>query len=101
MTEEFAARIFDTFTREENSVTNKVQGTGLGMAITRSLVKLMGGQVSVQTQKGKGSTFTVELELQVSDEMGNASFWEQNGILRILVVDDSAQVCRDIALSMK
>ena len=101
MTEEFAARIFDTFTREENSVTNKVQGTGLGMAITRSLVKLMGGQVSVQTQKGKGSTFTVELELQISDEMGNASFWEQNGILRILVVDDSAQVCRDIALSMK
>ena len=101
MTEEFAARIFDTFTREENSVTNRVQGTGLGMAITRSLVKLMGGQVSVQTQKGKGSTFTVELELQISDEMGNAAFWEQNGISRILVVDDSAQVCRDIALSMK
>ncbi|MGN0597388.1 MAG: sensor histidine kinase [Ruminiclostridium sp.] len=51
MTEEFASTIFDTFTREENSVTNKVQGTGLGMAITKSLVKLMGGQISVQTKK--------------------------------------------------
>ena len=101
MTEEFAATIFDTFTREENSVTNKVQGTGLGMAITKSLVKLMGGQISVQTQKGEGSTFTVDLQLQLSDATDNASFWEQNNIAKILVVDDSEQVCRDIALSMK
>lgn len=101
MTEEFAATIFDTFTREENSVTNKVQGTGLGMAITKSLVKLMGGQISVQTQKGEGSTFTVDLELQLSDATDNESFWEQNNIAKILVVDDSEQVCRDIALSMK
>lgn len=101
MTEEFAATIFDTFTREENSVTNKVQGTGLGMAITKSLVKLMGGQISVQTQKGKGSTFTVDLELQLADATDNAAFWEQNNIAKILVVDDSEQVCRDIALSMK
>lgn len=63
MTKEYAATIFDAFTREESSVTNKVQGTGLGMAITKSLVKLMGGQISLQTQKGKGSTFTVDLEL--------------------------------------
>lgn len=101
MTKEFAATIFDTFTREENSVTNKVQGTGLGMAITKSLVKLMGGKISVQTQKGKGSTFAVNLELQLSDATGNASFWEQNHISRILIVDDNEQVCRDIALSMK
>lgn len=101
MTEEFAATIFDTFTREENSVINKVQGTGLGMAITKSLVKLMGGQISVQTKKGDGSAFTVDLELQLSDATDNAAFWEQNNIAKILVVDDSAQVCRDIALSMK
>lgn len=68
MTKEYAKTIFNAFSREENSVTNKVQGTGLGMAITKNLVKLMGGQISLQTQKGKGSTFTVDLELQLSNE---------------------------------
>ena len=101
MTEEYAAMIFDTFTREENSVTNKVQGTGLGMAITKSLVKLMGGQISVKTQKGNGSVFTVDLELQISDAEDNRNFWKQNHIERILVVDDSEAVCSDIARSME
>ncbi|MDY5021099.1 MAG: response regulator [Blautia sp.] len=101
MTEEYAEIIFDTFTREENSVTNKVQGTGLGMAITKSLVKLMGGRISLQTEKGKGSVFHVNLELHISDAADNKYFWEQNNISKILVVDDSEKECKDIVLSME
>ncbi len=62
MSEEFQKTIFDPFTREVNSMTNKVQGTGLGMAITKNLVALMSGAISVRSRKGEGSTFTVDLE---------------------------------------
>ncbi len=65
MSEEFQKTIFDPFTREINSLTNKVQGTGLGMAITRNLVELMGGTIGVRSRKGTGSTFTVDLEFAV------------------------------------
>ncbi len=61
MSEEFQEQIFTPFSREISSVTNKIQGTGLGMAITKNLVDLMGGIIQVQSQPGKGSTFTVEL----------------------------------------
>ena len=62
MSEEFQKTIFDPFTREVSSLTNKVQGTGLGMAITRNLVNLMSGTISVKSKKDEGSTFTVDLE---------------------------------------
>ena len=78
MTEEYAATIFDTFTREENLVTNKVQDTDLGMAITKRLVKRMGGQVSLKMQKGKGSVFTIDLELQLPDATDNVSFYRHD-----------------------
>ncbi len=67
MSEEYQQKIFQAFTREEDSVTNKIQGTGLGMAITKNLLDLMGGTISLESEKGKGSTFTVNLELQVSE----------------------------------
>lgn len=57
MTPEFLEHIFEPFTRAENSVTNKVQGTGLGMTITKNIVDLMGGQIRVESQIGQGSTF--------------------------------------------
>ncbi|MDD6236943.1 MAG: ATP-binding protein, partial [Clostridiales bacterium] len=66
MSEEFVAHIFDSFTREEDSRTSKIQGTGLGMAITKNLVDLMGGTISVKSEKGKGSIFTVQIPLQIS-----------------------------------
>lgn len=62
MSEEFQKTIFDPFTREINSLTNKVQGTGLGMAITRNLVNLMSGTISVKSKKGEGSTFEVDMD---------------------------------------
>ena len=61
MSEEFQKQVFDPFCREINSVTNKVQGTGLGMAITKNLVDLMGGIITVKSAPGLGSTFTVEM----------------------------------------
>ncbi len=62
MAPEYLARIFDSFTRAESSLTNKVQGTGLGMAITKNLVDLMGGTISVESAPGQGSTFIVDVD---------------------------------------
>lgn len=68
MTPEYLKTIFDAFTRAENSTTNKVQGTGLGMAITKNIVELMGGTIDVSSEVDKGSLFKVELELRVPEE---------------------------------
>ncbi len=65
MTPEFAKRIFDPFTRAENSTTNKEQGTGLGMAITKSIVDLSGGTIEVESAYGEGSSFKVELPFDI------------------------------------
>ena len=67
MSEEFVEHIFDEFSQEENSARTKYKGTGLGMAITKRYVDLMGGTIRVESQKGKGSTFIVELPLELTD----------------------------------
>lgn len=101
MSEEYQKKIFQTFTREEDSVTNKIQGTGLGMAITKNLIDLMGGSISVKSEKGKGSVFTVELELPVSDKAIDHDFWRKNSISSILTVDDEEVICQNIRLAME
>ena len=68
MSETFQKTLFDPFTREEKSGTNKVQGTGLGMAITKSVVDLMGGSISVESATGKGTRFEVVLEFPIDTE---------------------------------
>ncbi len=68
MSEEFQKTLFDPFTREERSGTNKVQGTGLGMAITKSIVDLMGGSISVESAPGRGTRFEVVLEFPIATE---------------------------------
>ena len=68
MSEAFQKTIFEPFTREEKSGTNKVQGTGLGMAITKSVVDLMGGSISVESSTGKGTRFEVVLEFPIDTE---------------------------------
>ena len=68
MSEEFVEHIFDEFSQEENGARTQYKGTGLGMAITKRYVDLMGGTISVESKKGKGSTFTVELPLELTDE---------------------------------
>ena len=68
MTEEFIEHIFDEFSQEANNARTHYKGTGLGMAITKRYVDLMGGTISVKSIKGEGSTFTVELPLELTDE---------------------------------
>ncbi len=87
MTPEFLETVFDSFTRAENSTTNKVQGTGLGMSITKNLVELMGGSIEAFSREGEGSLFRVDLELRIPEEAAQGFFWAQQGISRVLVVD--------------
>ena len=68
MAPDFVKHIFEPFTRAENSVTNKVQGTGLGMAITKNIVDLMGGEIHVDSEIGRGSRFEVILTLTINKE---------------------------------
>ncbi len=71
MSEEYLKKIFQPFTREETGMTGKTQGTGLGMSITKNLVDLMGGAISVESKQGEGSTFTVDLEFMRCDDAVN------------------------------
>ncbi len=66
----FQDKIFDAFTREENTLTNKIQGTGLGMAIARNLVELMGGTISVESTKGEGTCFEIVLDMKIVEQQG-------------------------------
>ena len=68
MSEEFVAHIFDEFSQEDNGARTQYKGTGLGMAITKRYVDLMGGTISVESKKGEGSVFTVELPMELTDK---------------------------------
>ena len=72
MSEDFQKTLFDPFTREERSGTNRVQGTGLGMAITKSIVDLMGGSIGVESATGKGTRFEMVLEFPIDAEADHA-----------------------------
>ena len=91
MTPEFIRHIFEPFTRAENSVTNKVQGTGLGMAITKNIVDMMGGEIHVDSEVGKGSCFKVTLILRIDAPKAYAVSGK-----RILLVSDDGQVIQNV-----
>ena len=101
MTPEYLEVLFDAFTRAENSTTNKVQGTGLGMAITKNIVELMGGTIDVSSEVNKGTIFRVELELRIPEGHAYRKFWEDSGISRILAVDGEQAVCENIRMLMR
>ncbi len=98
MSEEFSRKIFDSFTREDSARVQKIQGTGLGMAITKYIVDAMDGTIDVKSEQGKGTEFHVELELE------RAVVQEEDMVLpewNMLVVDDDEQLCRTTAESLK
>ncbi len=101
MTPEYLVTIFDAFTRAENSTTNKVQGTGLGMAITKNIVELMGGTIDVSSEIDKGSIFKVELEFRVPEDQMDKQFWKKSGISRILAVDGNGETSCGIQALME
>lgn len=101
MTPEYLEVIFDAFTRAENSTTNKVQGTGLGMAITKNIIELMGGTIEVASEVDHGTIFTAELELRIPEEKAAEQFWQECGIAHILAADDDRQLCGNIKMRMQ
>lgn len=101
MSEEFLKIIFEPFAREINSVTNQIQGTGLGMPIVKNLVDLMGGTIDVKSRQGEGSIFTVDLELRLQEQNVDQAFWEKHGITRVLVVDDDEAICVNVVRAME
>ncbi len=96
MSEEFLEHVFDTFTRERTSTINGIQGTGLGMAITKGIVDIMGGTISVKSQEGKGSEFTVTLNVKVVNHPLEFTLIPELKGARALVVDDDINTCRSV-----
>ena len=96
MSPEFLEKLFMPFERSNDLYADKVNGTGLGMAITKNIVDLMNGDILVESKPGKGSAFTVILPLQLQDAPKEDIPKEWEGI-RCLIVDDDKQVCEDAA----
>ncbi|MBR6165150.1 MAG: response regulator [Clostridia bacterium] len=84
----FLPKIFEPFTQENSSRSSKYGSTGLGMAITRSIVELMNGEISVRSEKGKGSEFTVVISLKNSLQQGPATHYIKPRDMLVLIVDD-------------
>lgn len=98
MSKEFLPTIFDSFIREDNARVHKTEGTGLGMAITKYIVDAMNGLIEVESEKGKGTTFTITLDLEKALEI------EEEMILpnwKMLVVDDDELLCETTVSSLK
>ena len=92
MSEEFLKHIFDPFEREATSTKSGIQGTGLGMTITKKMVELMGGTISVTSKKGEGSEFVVTLDLQIVEEANPIPLSNLEG-MHALIVDDDFHTC--------
>jgi signal transduction histidine kinase/DNA-binding response OmpR family regulator len=88
MDKEFIPKIFDAFTQENSGRSNKYGSTGLGMAITKNMIELMNGTVSVESEKGVGTEFTVIISLNNSNNQGPSTYFINQKDIRILVVDD-------------
>ena len=96
MSREFAQKIFDPFERERTSTVSRTQGTGLGMAITKNIVDMMGGMIEIQTEKGSGTEFIVRLDLRIQAEHQRMEKIVELEGLKALVVDDDFNTCDSV-----
>ena len=96
MSPEFAQKIFDPFERERTSTVSRIQGTGLGMAITKNIVDMMGGTIEVQTAQGKGSEFIICVPMRTQDEHRPVEKITELEGLKALVVDDDFNTCDSV-----
>ncbi len=101
MSREFVEHIFEPFEREVTATQNGIQGTGLGMAITKNIVEMMDGTISVESEVGKGSAFTVNFSLKLQDVERNAAQIKELEGLRALVVDDDFNTCDSVSKMLK
>ena len=100
MSEKFQQHLFTPFEQEDGTVSRKYGGTGLGMAITKNLVGILGGAIYVKSKQGEGTAFTVELPVQVPQE---DEAQESGGLenLKVLVVDDDEGACTHTSMLLK
>ena len=96
MSPEFAQKIFEPFERERTSTVSKIQGTGLGMAITKNIVDMMGGTIEVQTEQGKGTEFIIRVPLRAQAEHRPVEKITELEGLKALVVDDDFNTCDSV-----
>ena len=96
MSQEFAQKIFEPFERERTSTVSRIQGTGLGMAITKNIVDMMGGTIKVQTAQGKGSEFIICLPMRTQAEHRPVEKITELEGLKALVVDDDFNTCDSV-----
>ena len=96
MSQEFAQKIFDPFERERTSTVSKIQGTGLGMAISKNIVNMMGGTIEIQTQKNKGTEFIIRLIFRIQSEQHRVEKITELEGLKALVVDDDFNTCDSV-----
>lgn len=101
MSEEFQKTIFEAFTREKTSTVSGIQGTGLGMAITKNIVDMMGGVITVHSAQGSGSEFIIELPCKISDVSTKYEPLPELNGLRALVADDDTNTCLSICSMLR
>ena len=101
MSEEFQSSIFEAFARERTSTVSGIQGTGLGMAITKNIVDIMGGNIEVHSEEGKGSEFIVNLPCRISDRSAKFEKVEELQGLRALVADDDMNSCLSVSAMLR
>ena len=96
MSEEFVKHVFEPFEREKTSTVSGIQGTGLGMAITKSIIDAMGGTINVETKQGKGTEYIISLEFRLQTEHKPIEVIQELSGLRALVVDDNFNTCDSV-----
>ncbi len=101
MSEEFQKKLFDAFSREQSSTVSGIQGTGLGMAITKNIVDLMDGTISVQSESGKGTEFTVVIPCRISEHPIEYGKLDELEDLRALVADDDTNTCLSVCAMLR
>ena len=96
MSQEFAEKIFEPFERERTSTVSRIQGTGLGMAISKNIIDMMGGTIEVHTEQGKGTEFVIRLTLRLQSERRSIEKIAELEGLKALVVDDDYNTCDSV-----
>ena len=101
MSEQFLKHIFEPFERERNTTISGIQGTGLGMAITKNIIDMMNGSINIKSKKGKGTEVTVELEFRINSEQVYHLGIEEFKNKRVLVVDDDFSTCDSVSYMLE
>ena len=101
MSEEFTKHIFEPFERERNTTASGIQGTGLGMAITKNIIDTMGGTIELVSEQGKGTEFTIHLNFRLQSEPKTIEAVRELEGMRALVVDDSFSTCDSVTKMLR